>query len=182
LSRRSFSCSLFKLLDLQGAVRARFQGEVLRLIFLLLLFVGLSCAGALAEVPPEPGDAARCQVCGMFVAPHTQWVAVLELADGRVYYFDGPKDLFTCFSNLSTYLPGASQTGAKLYVTDYYTLTVVPAAAAFFIEGSDVLGPMGQEKVPVVGREAAVTFLRDHGGTGLKLFDGQDLVAAPESP
>jgi nitrous oxide reductase accessory protein NosL len=30
---------------------------------------------------------------------------------------------------------------------------------------------MGKELVPVVGREAAETFLRDHGGTAIYAFD-----------
>ena len=39
-----------------------------------------------------------------------------------------------------------------------------------------------QELVPVLGREAAETFRRDHGGQQLKRYDGRGLVELPAQP
>jgi nitrous oxide reductase accessory protein NosL len=151
----------------------------MRSFVLALLLCSLSAA-ALATVPPQPGKDERCAVCGMFVAPFPQWTAAIELKDGRRYYFDGPKDMFICLFDLPGYLPGVSpEQVAGVYVTEYYGTTLQPAGEVIFVTGSDVLGPMGQELVPVLGRAAAETFLRDHAGKALKHFDGRQLVEVP---
>jgi hypothetical protein len=117
----------------------------------------------------------------MFVAPYPNWLAVLEADDGQRYYFDGPKDLFICFRDLPKYLPGVDARTAKLYVTEYYTTRMLPATEVFFVTGSDVLGPMGQELVPVAGRATAETFRVDHAGAKLLRFDGRELIDATEA-
>lgn len=148
----------------------------MRHLVLVLLLWSLSSA-AVAAVPPQPGEKDRCAVCGMFVAPFPQWTAAFELKDGRYFYFDGPKDLFICLFDLPAYLPGVSMDQvAGVYVTEYYSTGLQPATEVIFVTGSDVLGPMGSELVPVLGREAAETFRRDHKGQALMRFDGKQLV------
>ena len=151
----------------------------MRLLLLLLLFVLFSFT-TFAQAPPTPGAKARCAVCGMFVAPYTNWVAVLETVDGKRFYFDGPKDLFKFHKEPGKYHPGVSVEQGELFVTEYYTVQLMSARDVFFVLGSDVLGPMGQELVPVAGQEAAETFKMDHAGTGLLRFDGRKLIEIPE--
>jgi nitrous oxide reductase accessory protein NosL len=154
---------------------------MLRQLVMALLFCSLNFAALAA--PPLPGEKERCPVCGMFVAPFPQWTAVLELKEGRRFYFDGPKDMFICLFDLPTYLPGASPDQVTgVYVTEYYSATLHPATEVIFVTGSDVLGPMGQELVPVLGREAAETFRRDHVGKALMRFDGKQLVEIAAQP
>lgn len=154
----------------------------MRRLVLALLLCSL-CTAALAAVPPLPGKDDRCAVCGMFVAPFPQWVSVLEFKDGRRFYFDGPKDLFICFFDVAAQIPGASPDQiAGVYVTEYYSTRLLPATEVLFVTGSDVLGPMGQELVPVLGREAAETFRRDHAGQKIMRFDGKQLVETAAQP
>lgn len=152
-------------------------------LLILLLTLGLFCSPVFAEGPPPPGPKDRCEVCGMFVAPYRDWVAVLQMIDGSNHYFDGPKDLFIYYMGLAKYQPGASYDQvAGLYVTEYYTAKLMPASEVLFVTGSDVLGPMGKELVPVAGREAAETFLRDHAGQKLMRFDGRELQDVTDQP
>ncbi len=150
----------------------------MRLVFTsVLLCTLISSTLAFAATPPLPGKEDRCAVCGMFVAPFPQWVAVIELNDGRRFYFDGPKDMFICLFDLPSYLPGVTATQVTgVYVTEYYSTRLLPATDVLFVTGSNVLGPMGQELVPVLGEEAAATFMRDHAGQQLMRFDGRQLV------
>ncbi|MCM2263782.1 MAG: nitrous oxide reductase accessory protein NosL [Desulfuromonadales bacterium] len=153
----------------------------MRYLVFALLFCSLSAAALAAVPPPEEKD--RCAVCGMFVAPFPQWTAALELKDGRRFYFDGPKDLFIGLFDLPTYFPGVSaEQVTGVYVTEYYGASLKPAAEVIFVTGSDVLGPMGQELVPVIGREPAETFRRDHAGKALMRFDGRQLIEIKEQP
>jgi nitrous oxide reductase accessory protein NosL len=153
-------------------------------LFVLAIMMQLAVAvSVLAAVPPQPGPKDRCPVCGMFVAPYHDWVAAIEFRDGTRFYFDGPKDLFVCFFDLSTYRKGASLTDiAGVYVTEYYSAELVDAREVFFVTDSDVLGPMGLELVPVRGRDAAETFRRDHGGQRILSFNGSELIEVAPRP
>ena len=71
---------------------------------------------------------------------------------------------------------------AGVYVTEYYTGKLLPAAEVLFVTGSNVLGPMGQELVLVLGSEAAETFRRDHAGQKIMRFDGRQLVEVAARP
>lgn len=148
----------------------------MRLLVFVLLFCSLGIP-AVAAIPPPPGEKDRCAVCGMLVKPYPQWTAVIDLKDDRRFYFDGPKDLFVCLFDLKTYLPGVNMEQVRgVYVTEYYGTSMRPATEVIFITGSDVLGPMGGELVPILGHEAAETFRRDHAGKALMRFDGKQLV------
>jgi copper chaperone NosL len=140
-----------------------------------LAVLGLSLAGGVAAAePPAPGSGDRCAVCGMFVAKYPNWVAALVFKDGVRVFFDGPKDLFR-------YLQSPTRYGAKkdldkddiagIWVTDYYSTHPIDAQRAFFVVGSDVMGPMGPELVPLASREKADSFRADHGGKRILSFD-----------
>jgi len=152
----------------------------MRLILLVLLLILITLPAA-AEAPPGPAADARCAVCGMFVSPYANWIAALETPDGEYLYFDGPKDLFKYFDKLGEFQPGISPDKVQLYVTEYYTTRLVPATEVFFVIGSDVMGPMGEELVPVAGRDSAETFRLDHSGKALQRFDGNRLIDVTEA-
>ena len=135
-----------------------------------LLLGGAGRADEAGFVPPRERD--RCPVCGMFVAKYPDWIAEVRLADGGYAVFDGAKDLFKFLSAPGRYLPGRSAADVReIWVTDYYALRPVEGRAAFFVLGSEVLGPMGRELVPFASREEAEEFLRDHHGTSVLRFD-----------
>jgi copper chaperone NosL len=131
----------------------------------LVLAASLALAGAPAPLPP-PGPRDRCPVCGMFVKPYPTWMAALRFPGGRVEYFDGPKDLFRRYFAL-----GPEGKKAEPLVTDYYSTRVIPAREAWFVSGSDILGPMGHELVPLASEGEARGFKRDHGGASPLAFE-----------
>jgi len=149
---------------------------------LVLLFqLCLSPTAGLALEPLQPGDKDRCIVCGMLVAPYPDWIAVVAFNDGSVYFFDGPKDMFNFLFDLKQYRPDATTADIReVQVTEYYPLQRHNAREVYFVTGSDVLGPMGKELVPVAGEDALKTFLLDHGHDKVMRFDGERL--APVDP
>jgi len=141
-----------------------------------LLICGLLPLAAFAEPPQSPGPKDRCPVCGMFVQPYANWVSVAVSDSGARYYFDGPKDMFRFVADQQTYRPrDDAGKGLQLWVTEYYSTRLMKAEEVFFVTGSDVLGPMGEELVPIAGKQAAETFLRDHGGSGIKMLEAGEL-------
>jgi nitrous oxide reductase accessory protein NosL len=125
--------------------------------------------GAPGPIALKPSD--RCPVCGMFVAKYPDWIAQAIYRDGSYAVFDGAKDLFKYLFNLPTYAPTKRAADiAALYVTDYYSLTLVDGRAAWYVVGSDVLGPMGRELIPLAAEKDARQFMADHKGKRLLRF------------
>jgi copper chaperone NosL len=146
----------------------------MRLFAALLLSVVLLAAKAEAGevVVAPPGPNSVCPVCGMFVAKYPEWVAAVVFKDGHTHYFDGAKDLFKFMRDIAAYAPGHGPGDiAIVAVTDYYGVKTLDARAAFFVVGSDVLGPMGHELVPMASKQDADEFMADHKGKRILTFD-----------
>ena len=125
--------------------------------------------------PREPGPRDACRVCGMFVAPHPEWLAQIVAGDGTTLFFDGCKDLFTYLLDPDRFgAPVPADRVVAVFVTSYYDQTALPARRAFFVAGSDVYGPMGSELVPLGDRGEAEEFMRDHNGAAVFRFEDID--------
>ncbi len=107
----------------------------------------------------------------MFVANFPDWAAVITFKDGSQAWFDGPKDLFTYLLDLRRYAAKRQATDvAAILVKDYYGLKHMDGRKAFFVSGSDVMGPMGKELVPFATEADARGFLKDHKGQQVLSF------------
>lgn len=105
----------------------------------------------------------KCPVCGMFVYKYPKWAAQIFYADMH-YSFDGVKDLMKYYFE---HKDGIS----KILVTDYYSQKAIEARDSYFVQGSDVYGPMGDELIPFEKLSDAKTFSMDHKGVKVLRFD-----------
>lgn len=120
---------------------------------------------------PAPGPRDTCPVCGMFVAPYPYWIATVLWRDGKAVHFDGAKDFFKYLQDLKKYEPGRALAEINaMGVTDYYATGRIDAAQAYYVIGSDVLGPMGHELVPHDTQAEAKEFMADHSGKRVLRF------------
>ena len=106
----------------------------------------------------------RCPVCGMFVYKYPKWIAAAVTKKHKKLYFDGVKDMMKYYFLHKNEIE-------HLYVQDYYTKKVIDAADAWFVTGSDVYGPMGEEAIPFASKTSAEAFRKDHGGNALLRFN-----------
>jgi nitrous oxide reductase accessory protein NosL len=132
----------------------------------------IACSAQAAQkIPATPPTQAKCPVCGMFVAKYPGWVASITFRDSTSVYFDGPKDLFRFYLNPGKYIPARKQADfAGIYVKDYYSLAVIDGRRAFYVIGSNVMGPMGKELVPFARKDDAEGFMHDHQGGKILSF------------
>ncbi|MEW5726387.1 MAG: nitrous oxide reductase accessory protein NosL [Pseudomonadota bacterium] len=138
----------------------------------LLLVVPPAGADAGGVVTPAPGPNDICPVCGMFVAKFPEWVATVVYRDGHAHHFDGAKDMFKFLADPGRYAPGHRREDiATVAVTDYYAVERIDARQALYVVGSDVLGPMGHELIPLATRADAEEFMKDHKGKAILTFD-----------
>jgi len=117
------------------------------------------------EVPTD----AKCPVCGMFVHKYPKWSALM-IINGKKHYFDGVKDMMKYYI-FDADFPYSRDKIEKLEVSDFYTLNAISAKEAYYVIGSDVFGPMGDELVPFESEEGAENFMKDHKGEKIVRFD-----------
>jgi nitrous oxide reductase accessory protein NosL len=145
---------------------------------MLALVAGPARAGlAVLDIKP-PGPRDLCPVCGMVVAKYPNWSASVVWRDGHAHHFDGAKDMFKFLHDLPRYAKGhRAQDIVRIVVTEYYGLGHIDARQAWYVIGSDVLGPMGHELIPFASRADAEEFTRDHHGRRILGYDqiGADL-------
>jgi len=117
------------------------------------------------EVPTD----AKCPVCGMFVHKYPKWSALLVI-EGTKYYFDGVKDMMKYYI-FDVDFPFNRAKIEQFEVSDFYTLAAISAKDAYYVIGSDIFGPMGDELIPFKTKESAENFMRDHKGDKIVMFD-----------
>jgi copper chaperone NosL len=140
---------------------------VFLIIFLILPLVSFS--GERQPIKPSPKD--KCPVCGMFVAKYPDFLAEILFSDGAYVLFDGAKDLFKYFSRLEKYQPSRKRSDLdSIFVTDYYSLSLIDGFRAYYVVGSDIYGPMGRELVPFAKETDAKEFMKDHKGKSVLRF------------
>ena len=121
---------------------------------------------------PQPGQMDLCPVCGMIVSKYPNWIATVVWKNGHAHHFDGAKDMFKFLQALPKYAPGHKPDEIRfIAVTDFYNLEKIEARKALYVMGSDVMGPMGPELVPLATRADAEDFLKDHKGKRILRYD-----------
>lgn len=126
----------------------------------------------LALTAPRPVPAgARCPVCGMYPGRSLEWAAQVIYVDGYAHFFDSPLSLFLFLQDVGRYSPGrTAQDIAAAYVSDSGQAPSqwVAAADAFFVHGSNALGPMRAGNLPAFAQQAAAqAFAQQRGGVVL---------------
>lgn len=113
-------------------------------------FGDLKKIGSVIEVAHDE----KCPVCGMFVYKYPRWAAQIFYAKHH-HSFDGVKDLMKYYFKHKDNI-------SKILVTDYYSQKAIQAKDAYFVIGSDIYGPMGNELIPFKSESDAKTFFMDH--------------------
>ena len=153
--------------DSEVGARAR---RLLLIAFFVLATLAWQPGGKALAAPEQVVPAkTRCAVCGMFVAKYPNWASQVRLTDERVLFFDGVKDMMVFVLHPDRYRTSAEAI-QEIWVRDYYRQEWIDAGSAWYVVGSDVMGPMGKELVPFASKEAARTFLEDHHGSRILPF------------
>jgi len=135
----------------------------------MILVTPMVAAGQKQPVRPAIKD--KCPVCGMFVAKYRDFVAEILFKNGSYAVFDGAKDMFKYYFNIKRYNPAQGKENIEaIYVTDYYSLNLVDGLRAYYVLGSDIYGPMGNELISFGKESDAREFMKDHRGKSMVRF------------
>ncbi|PIE68717.1 MAG: hypothetical protein CSA21_06140 [Deltaproteobacteria bacterium] len=116
----------------------------------------------------------RCMRCGMIVADNPQWEGRMLRSGEENVSFCSPKCL------LLTSPADADHAGIKLELKDYYSTKFIDASEAWYVGGSDIMGPMGPDLVPFAKKEDAEAFMQEHKGTGIYPYSELTLAKLKE--
>ena len=114
----------------------------------------------------------KCPVCGMFLYKYPRWVARIDYGNKKLS-FDGVKDM------MKYYFKHKKNIHVML-VQDYYSQETINAKEAYYVIGSDVYGPMGNELIAFKDKKEARRFALDHRAKKILKFDAitPDIVYA----
>ena len=118
----------------------------------------------------------KCPVCGMFVYKYPRWAAqIFYKHKDHTHHlsFDGVKDMMKFYFNAlkwGKYVFAKRKNITKMLVTDYYTQKAFDARDAYFVVGSNIYGPMGNELIPFSTKQEAENFKEDHKGKKILKF------------
>ena len=137
-----------------------------------LLLLSGAHAPSFADGFPKPGKDDRCPVCGMFVNKYPKWAAGFIFESGARFFHCCPKCLIHNLHNVPKYQRGETlENIRRIWVTEYYTTKRTDAREVFFVVGTNLVGPMGLDLIPVRGQTAAETLKKDYRGELILTLD-----------
>jgi len=132
------------------------------------IFLKFGSSKNLTQLYKEVPKDAKCPVCGMFVYKYPKWAAKM-VVENKSYFFDGVKDMMK-FYFFDGDFPYDRSKITKMVVSDFYTLQPIDAKKAFYVIGSNLYGPMGNELIPFKDKNSAKAFMQDHKGEKIIRF------------
>jgi nitrous oxide reductase accessory protein NosL len=106
----------------------------------------------------------RCPVCGMFPAKRPKHAAAMVLKDGRTFYFCSNGCLLRTWRDCDRRLRVPAESIGRMVVQDYFSGAPLDADKAWWVAGSDVVGPMGPALVALRSEQEVTQFRKRHGG------------------
>ncbi len=108
------------------------------------------------------------------VYKNPKWVAKIKSRKGKEIFFCSPKSMFEFY-----FYPGkwydvgirSERDFSEIVVTDYNTAKAIDAEKAFYVYGSSVVSPAGDDLVAFVDRASADKFAKSHSGKRVMSFD-----------
>ena len=114
-----------------------------------------------------------------------EWSTRIQFKDGTSAAFEGTKDMFRYYLDITKYNPRQSQADiTAISVKDFYSKAPINGFDAFYVIGSDVRGPMGYEPISFQKEEEAKKFLKEHKGKEILKFKDVtlDLIKSLDNP
>jgi copper chaperone NosL len=138
----------------------------------LVLFMGVGCAMSGSNATEQsaiqpmviPGDA-LCGKCGMYPAKFPRWQSQIIFKDGSMTPFDGCKCMFNFMFAMDKYDKAHTMDDVSaILVKGFNSGEWMSGADAYFVVGSNMMGPMGKELIPFADKAAAMEFHKEQGG------------------
>ncbi len=146
----------------------------LQIIALMALFLfAAGCSGVSTTGPHVIEPHKECPLCGMIPAKY-------PLFNCQILFEDGSYEAFDSAAGLLVYLHFPDKTGfplkkvRKIYFKDYLYEKWIDAETTWLVVGSEILGPMGIEFLPVSSEKMAQELKKEEKGAAVVSFHNID--------
>jgi nitrous oxide reductase accessory protein NosL len=115
-----------------------------------------------------------CLVRNLKVYEAPQWASKIELNSGKELFFCSPKSMFDFYFNPGKWFElniKSEKDFKKIIVTDYATLKPINAKDAFYVYGSKIISPAGDDLVAFKIKKEAEKFAKEQNGKRVLTFD-----------
>lgn len=145
-----------------------------------LTFPGGVFSDGISLEPRQIESHRECPLCGMYPARYPQF-------NCQIIFEDGTCEAFDSAAGLMVYLLFSDKTGitpkpvGKIYFKHYLKESWLEADKTFFVVGSEILGPMGIEFLPVDSEQGAKEVKKQEKGEDIihfKKIDRQYMINA----
>jgi len=149
------------------------------LMLLLAFMVGCATSGdrtAGQSASPQAGEVGMhqpmtipenvsCGKCGMYPAKYPRWQSQIVFRDGTMTPFDGCKCMFNYIVAMGEFDKTHSRDEIfAIWVKDFNSESWINGVDAYYVVGSNMMGPMGKELIPFADQEDATKFHQEQGG------------------
>jgi nitrous oxide reductase accessory protein NosL len=114
-----------------------------------------------------------CLVRHLKLYKNPKWVSKIELTNSKNIYFSSPKSMFEFYFQPGKWFDVGVKSEAdfkNILITDYKTLKAVKAKGAFYVYGSNVTSPAGDDLVAFDSYADAENFMKKHNGKRILSF------------
>ncbi|MCP4337356.1 MAG: YHS domain-containing protein [Desulfobulbaceae bacterium] len=111
----------------------------------------------------DPGPEVRCPVCEMYPARYPEHHCQLTTVNGKQYHFCSSQCLVNFIANPKEYVKDAAKI-RSIWVTVFPDGGSEYAIGLYYLVGSSIMGPMGQEALPYRNKTAAMKSAQENGG------------------
>lgn len=157
------------------------------LFIVLVLIFSISACTRDGGTKPPPFELSRdhaCNVCGMIIVDFPGAKAQIHYTDRKYSVFCSTLDLFLFYHQ-----PDRPANIAALYVNDMGKADQarphghwIDAQKALYVQGGDVMGPMGEALVPFASKDDAEAYRKKHGGRVISFSEVTEDMLVPAAP
>ncbi|NPA74367.1 MAG: hypothetical protein GXO12_06600 [Epsilonproteobacteria bacterium] len=141
-----------------------------RVLAVLMIFFAIFAFAGELKVPKDAKD----PLFGWNVNKYGNLVCMIELKNGKKAYFSSVKSMMDFYYRPWYYESYGAKTVKdikKMVVQDYLTGKTVDAKKAYYVFGSRLIGPKGDDLVPFANMNSVKMFELKYGGTKVLRFN-----------
>jgi len=141
--------------------------KIKRALVSLLLISSVSNISASEELKITFDKNTECMVRKIKVYKAPLWVAKIDIKNGKKVYFSSPKSMFEFYLRPGKWydLGVKNENDFKnIIVTNHATTKPIDARGAFYVYGSNIISPAGDDLVPFKTYEEAKDFSKKNKG------------------
>ncbi len=115
----------------------------------------------------------RCLIRQVMVSQYPQWVAKVVTIQNKSVYLSSPKSMFEYIFAASHWPELGALTindMKSIEVTDFKTGEAIDAKTAYYVYGSNITSPGGDDLVPFANKADAEAFMKRHNGKRVLRF------------